>query len=262
MRSELKLLINSNFNQLNLNNNKKEKKKNVNNNKYIEENNKKEEEPFDFNKNGNKILQRPIAYLSFFLTILLLLLIFLVITIIQVIISKKDCKDLKNISTIRDNIFGVLKYQAQFLIDYEFTILYNEEITVNYKGIVNSYSCDEMKDGNTYRYVFNDLVNCYQKLFETAKQIINRKDSKSLKEFNSLYQKLDTKKFCHYYGKYIIDFIDMDITPKLTYLEENSYDILYNECYNIGNGLNTEGLNTAFSTCHDSIISYYINKLN
>jgi hypothetical protein len=169
---------------------------------------------------------------------------------------------LKEIVKNRDDIFGIFNYITQILIDYEFSILYNKELIINYTNIYNSISCSEMNDGKIERNVFQDLTICFPSLYHSGEEIISGNLNKNLKLFRSYFLSIDDVDFCKNYANFFMKYRNEKKTPKLLYLSLETYELLYNECYYIGGGLNKKGVMTAIYSIYNHLITYYNDFVN
>ena len=279
-RSDLGLLNINNINNNSINsyssstNNNNATHNNENNNiisprkkntKMKEKKTENKEEKKVLNNSGHKILFKPILYFCFLIELLICLILFMLIAGVRIFISKYNINMLKEIAKNRDDIFGIFNYITQILIDYEFSLLYNKELIINYTNINNAISCTEMDDGKIERYVFQDLNKCFSNLYHSGEQIISGKLNKNLKLFRKYFLSINENDFCKNHANFFIEYRNKKKTPQLSYLNLTTYDTLYNECYYLGGGLNKKGVMTAISSIFDNLITYnneFVNDHN
>ena len=279
-RSELALLNinyinnnnNINSNNTTANNNNATNNNNENNNNIIsprkktgkikEKKTEKKEEKKVLNNSGHKILYKPILYFCFLIELLTCLIIFMLIAVLGIVVSNNNINMLKEIVKNRDDIFGIFNYITQILIDYEFSILYNKELIINYTNIDNSISCSEMNDGKIERNVFQDLSTCFPGLYHSGEEIISGNLNKNLKIFRKYFLSINSNDFCKNYADFFMNYRYEKKTPQLLYLSLETYEKLFNECYYAGGGLNKKGVMTAISSIFNHLITYYNDFVN
>ena len=144
-------------------------------------------------------------------------------------------------------------------IIYILSIISNKEIVISYIGNELSYFCDEslqyknIVEKNVYHY----LTLCYPKIKEGVDNITLGKINKKLKYTRQFHLQLNSENFCSNYSKFLYENNQDSSNPDLTYLHDIDIKELFEECNNIGNGLNSKGLTTAFETIIQILSSQY-----
>ena len=265
---------NASYNQLVSNNNKTNSSLNNLNNKnnllikkkvIINEVNKKKKkmkltdnDTIYFNKTGNKLLMKQILFIYFLIEYLFLIILFLLIFIINLLFTRLNTKNFKEMNITRDVIFIQYNYLSLFLIDYFISVLSNEVLTIENGYIENLNTCHKKYNKTTkIRNVFDDIVSCYSSIKIQIDEIVNGKINKNLGNMEKLLLKRNDENFCRIYSNYFIDNLDNEYMPNLTFLYSMNETELFNECINMGGGLNKEGLDTAISTIYEHIVNYY-----
>ena len=255
--------INNNSTTINNNNNTNNNENNniisprKKNTKLKEKKKEIKEEKKIFNNSGHKILFKPILYFCFLVELLICLIIFMLIVVYRIIIYKNNLTMLKDITKIKDDIFGIFNYITQILIIYEFSILYNKELIINYTNINYAISCSQMDNGQTERNVFQDLSNCFTPLYNSGEQIISGNFNKNLKLFREYFLSINSNDFCKNYASFFMEYRYKEKTPQLSFFEYETYDDLYKECYYLGGGLNKKGVMTAITSMYNNLITSY-----
>jgi hypothetical protein len=149
---------------------------------------------------------------------------------------------------------------------YGLTVLKNEPLIFNYQ--INKYTSDCSNNNlilNLNHNIFIETQFCYLKIKKDLENILSWKinyKSKNLKEVN---QKIYSNDFCKFYSEFFIINKNYSEIKELSYLNNLTYIQLYNECINVGNGINLKGYNNAIESIYQTLISYYeefINKNN
>ena len=211
-----------------------------------------------FNKTGNKLLNKQIIFLCFLIEYLILIILFLLIFIINLLFTRLNTKNFKEMNITRDIIFIQYNYLSLFLIDYFISVLSNEVLTIENDYIENLNTCHKnLNKTSKIRNVFDDILSCYSPVKNQIDEIVNGKINKNLDNMKKLLLKRNDDNFCGIYSNYFIDNLDNEYMPNLTFLYSMNETELYNECINMGGGLNKKGLDTAISTIYENIINYY-----
>ena len=210
----------------------------------------------NFLKTGQSILIKSCIYLNTIFLLITLLIIFVLVSILQIIISKYELRMLKDIARVRDDVFGYFNYLSQFVIDYEIQILLNEVLTVNYTKISSSILCDDI-DLDPFRYVFNDLITCYPFFEKETNKMISGQINSKLKNFRKFYISLNDEYFCQNIAEFLSKNKDEAFCKELITLQTTSYDLLYNECVNIGGGINNKGITAVVNLIYNNMIILY-----
>ena len=153
----------------------------------------------------------------------------MLIVVYRIIIYKNNLTMLKDITKIKDDIFGIFNYITQILIIYEFSILYNKELIINYTNINYAISCSQMDNGQIERNVFQDLSNCFTPLYNSGEQIISGNFNKNLKLFRKYFLSINSNDFCKNYASFFMEYRYKEKTPQLSFFEYETYDDLYKE---------------------------------
>jgi hypothetical protein len=127
-------------------------------------------------------------------------------------------------------------------------VLKNEPIYFEYYA--NQYTSDcinvDQKMTNTYNHnIFEELLVCYFTVKSKLEQIPSGKINRHLLNVKKIHSKFYSKEFCETFANFIIKNKDNSFIKELSYLENDTYDSLYYDCSNLGNGINSEGYNTA-----------------
>ena len=207
-------------------------------------------------KTGQSILIKSCIYLNTIFLLITLLLIFVLVSILQIIISKYELRMLKDIARVRDDVFGYFNYLSQFVIDYEVQVLLNEVLTVNYTKISSSILCDDI-NLDSFRYVFNDLITCYPFFEKETNKMISGQINSKLKHFRKFYISLNDEYFCQNIAEFLSKNKDEESCRELITLQNTSYDILYEECVNIGGGINNKGITAVVNLIYNNMIILY-----
>ena len=242
-----------------------ESKNNVSNNKSVSKNQliqseKEKELQKKFLNSGKKLLEKPILYFNFLLFLSIMIICFITVTLMQIILSIKIINTTKSITHTEYDIFLFLKYNIQVVFLYGLMVLKNEPIYFEYYA--NQYTSDcinvDQKMTNTYNHnIFEELLVCYFTVKSKLEQIPSGKINRHLLNVKKIHSKFYSKEFCETFANFIIKNKDNSFIKELSYLENDTYDSLYYDCSNLGNGINSEGYNTAIDTISNTLISYY-----
>ena len=235
---------------------RKRNKKNNNENNNVKSNNSNNK--YIIGQSGFKLLQKPYLHLYFFFTLIPMIIIFIVISSIQIIYSVQVKKKLEKIIDIENFFFEDLNYISEFVILYDLSILYNEEITIEYSGTKYSLNCDKFKkvySNNEKIKLYELLIMCYPEKKKEVDKIIYEKTN--LKNVKNYLNKINSNEFCEYYAKFIYENKYDPSFPSLIYLDVEEENNLYNECINIGGNLNSKGFKTAKETIFQIMVDFY-----
>ena len=256
-KSSLKLLNEDSKN--NLSQNKSFKNQIIRNRNFIEKDN-------NIFSNGKNLLEKPNLYFNFITFLFIMIIINIIISSIQILLSINSINNTKSMVKIQHNIFLFLKYNVQIVFFYGLTVLKNEPLIFNYQ--INKYTSDCSNNNlilNLNHNIFIETQFCYLKIKKDLENILSWKinyKSKNLKEVN---QKIYSNDFCKFYSEFFIINKNYSEIKELSYLNNLTYIQLYNECINVGNGINLKGYNNAIESIYQTLISYYeefINKNN
>ena len=241
----------------------KRRRKEENKNKEKNEEYKKEN---NIKQNGYKLLKKPNIYLNFFLCLIPITAIFLTVTSVQIFYSKIIKNALEDIINIKKYIFEELNYISELVILYDLSILYNEEIIIEYTWEKNIFECNGLKDllnNNNEIHIYKLLITCYQKIKSNVDKITYLGTKmKNLKHFQNILYSDD---FCKLYSSFIYENRNNPNIPSLLYLQTINNSYLYYECMNIGGNLNSKGFKIAKETIFQLMVDNYndfINDLN
>jgi len=211
-----------------------------------------------FNKTGNKLLMKQILFICFLIEYLFLIILFLLIFILNLLFTRLNTKNFKEMNITRDVIFIQYNYLSLFLIDYFISVLSNEVLTIENDYIENLNTCHKKYNKTSkIRNVFDDILSCYPSIKIQIDEIVNGKINKNLGNMKKLLLKRNDENFCEIFSNYFLDNLDNKYMPNLTFLYSINDTNIYNECINIGGGLNKKGLDTAISTIYENIYNYY-----
>ena len=193
--------------------------------------------------------------------------IFIILSIIEIIISNSNNNMFKSIIETRNDIFQQFNLVAEMYIIYMLSILTNKEIKITIFGNDLSYSCKDalkLKNDNN-KNVFNYINICYPLIKENVDKILLGKINSNLKQTTKFHLKINSVNFCEIYSEFLYNNRFDSSIPDLSYLQDNSLEDFYNECYYIGNSYNSKGLTIAFESIVQVIQNEYkdfINDLN
>ena len=231
---------------------RKRKEENKQNEKI--KNDKKEN---NIKQNGYKLLKKPNIYFKFFLSLIPISIIFLIVSAGQILYSKIIRNELENIINIKKSIFEELNFISEFVILYDLSILYNEEIIIENIWGKTIFICNGAKDllKNKDINIYKLLIICYQNIKTNVDKITYKGTKmKNLKHFqNSLY----SDNFCEYYSSFIYENRNNPNIPSLYYLKNYNSSFLYDECINIGGNLNSKGFKIAKETIFQLMVDNY-----
>ena len=256
-KSSLKLLNEESKNNLSQN-------KSVSKNKLIK-NEKENDIQKKYLSTGKTLLDKPNLYFNFLLFLFIMILVCIGIAAIQIILSINFINNTISMTQTQYNIFLYLKYNIQIIFFYGFMILKNEPLVFYYQA--NKYTSDckpidtHMKANYTHS-IFIESQTCYQTLKTTLEKIRTGSINKNLIELKHIHKKFFSSEFCQSFAKFIIDHKSSPEIEELSYLRDDTYEILYEECKIIGNGLNSKGYNIAIDTIHQTLIGYYEDFVN
>ena len=242
-----------------------ESKNNMSNNKSISKNQliqseKEKDLQKKFLSSGKKLLEKPILYFNFLLFLSIMIICFISVTLMQIILSIKIINTTKSITHTEYDIFLYLKYNTQIVYLYGLMILKNEPI--NFEYYANKYTSDctnvnqDMTNTNIHN-IFEELKICYSVIKTILEQIPSGNINKHLLNVKRVHSKFYSKEFCKTFASFIIENKDNELIKELSYLENDTYESLYYDCINLGNGINSEGYNTAIDTISSTLVSYY-----
>ena len=209
---------------------------------------------------GKNLLEKPILYFNFLLFLFIMIICFISVASLQILLSIKIINTTKSVTQTENEIFLYLKYNTQIVFLYGLMILKNEPIIFDYKA--NKYTSDcnnvneEMTNSNLHN-VFEELQICYFSIKTKLDAIPSGIINKHLVLVKNIHTKFFSNKFCETFAKFIIENKDNDYIKELSYLVDDTYDSLYYDCSNLGNGINSEGYNNAIDTISNTLISYY-----
>ena len=227
----------------------------------------KNEKKMKYIQRGYKLLDKPFLYFFFFMELIFLQVIFIILSIIEIIISNSNNNMFKSIIETRNDIFQQFNLVAEMYIIYILSILTNKEIKITFFGNDLSYSCKDalkLKNDND-KNVFNYINICYPLIKENVDKILLGKINSNLKQTTKFHLKINSVNFCEIYSEFLYNNRFDSSIPDLSYLQNNSLEDFYNECYYIGNSYNSKGLTIAFESIVQVIQNEYkdfINDLN
>ena len=242
-----------------------ESKNNVSNNKSISKNQLIQSEKVkDLQKKylstGKKLLEKPILYFNFLLFLFIMIICFISVTLMQIILSIKIINTTKSITDTEYDIFLFLKYNTQIVFFYGLMVLKNNPI--NFEYVANKYTSDctnvktKMTNTNIHN-IFEELQICYIPIKSKLEQIPSGNINKHLVNVKRIHSNFYSKKFCETFASFLVENKDNKFINELSYLDNDTYESLYYDCTNLGNGINSEGYNTAIDTISNTLFSYY-----
>ena len=256
-KSSLKLLNEDNKNNLS-------QSKSISKNQLIK-NEKNNEIQRKYLLTGKTLLNKPNLYFNFLLFLFIMILISIGIASIQIIFSINFINNTKSMTQMEYNIFLFLKYNIQIVIFYGLIVLKNEPLIFYYQANKYTRDCEpidkEMK-ANYAHSIFAESQTCYETLKNILGKIPSGKINKHLTELTKIHNKFYSSEFCTAYAEFIIKHKNDKEIKELTYLNYVTYEKIYFECVNIGNGINSKGYDIAIDTIHQTLKSYYDDFIN
>jgi hypothetical protein len=132
----------------------------------------------------------------------------------------------------------------------------NDALTINYTKISSSVLCDDL-DLNTFRYVYNDLITCYPSFEIETNKMINGQINSKLKHFRKFYISLNDENFCYNIAEFLSKNKNEEFTREIKSLKNATLENLYDECVNIGGGINNKGITTVVNLIYNNMIILY-----
>jgi hypothetical protein len=220
---------------------------------------KKEEEEttLKFDQNGHKLMKIGLVNSTFLIQLLTIIIIFIGLSVIQIILSVRDKNMYISILGTESSMYQYYNYITQFVLTYDLSVLSNKELTGNFNWSDLSYICKEakLKFTNKEKNLFNILKECYPSILDEVTNVGAGNINSNLKSVRQLRYDFLSDNFCQNYATFLSKYYDE--LPKLTYLDDQSYDTLYESCSNIGNNINSKGLSNAIDAIYNLIITYY-----
>ncbi len=214
---------------------------------------------------GKTLLNKPNLYFNFLFFLFIMILVSIGIAVIQIILSINFINNTKSMIQMQYNIFLFLKYNIQIVIYYGLIVLKNEPLVFYYQANEYTRDCEpidkEMK-ANYAHSIFVESQTCYQTLKNILGKIPSGKINTNLIELSKIHNKFYSNEFCVTYSEFIIEHKNDNEIKELRYLTNVTYENLYSECTNIGNGINSKGYNIAIDIIHQSLKSYYDDFIN
>ncbi len=220
---------------------------------------KKEEEEttLKFDQNGHKLMKIGLVNSTFLIQLLTIIIIFIGLSVIQIILSVRDKNMYISILGTESSMYQYYNYITQFVLTYDLSVLSNKELTGNFNWSDLSYICKEakLKFTNKEKNLFNILKECYPSILDEVTNVGAGNINSNLKSVRQLRYDFLSDNFCENYATFLSKYSDE--LPKLTYLDDQSYDTLYKSCSNIGNNINSKGLSNAIDAIYNLIVTYY-----
>ena len=241
---------------LNISNNASQNKS-VSKNNLIKED-KENSTKFKNVQNGKRLLEKPILFFNFFLILFILTLIFIGVSSIQIFLSVQTNNILSTICLSLHDIFMYSKYINEIVFLYSLTLLKNEEIFLEYETNEWSNICENIDTSKIKKHnIFKEICECFPEINKRVELFSLKKVNKNFENMIKFQKKVYSNEFCKTYAEFIIKNKDEPSIPKLEYLSNATYEILYEECTLIGKGLNIKGFNIAIESIYSTIVSYY-----
>ncbi len=256
-KSSLKLLNEDNKSNIS-------QSKSISRNQLIK-NDKENELQKQYLSTGKTLLNKPNLYFNFLFFLFIMILVSIGIAVIQIILSINFINNTKSMIQMEYNIFLFLKYNIQIVIYYGLIVLKNEPLIFYYKANEYTRDCEpidkEMK-ANYVHSIFDESQTCYQTLKNILGKIPSGNINKHLIELTKIHNKFYSNEFCIAFSEFIIKHKNDSEIKELLYLINVTYEKLYFECTNIGNGINSKGYDIAIDTIHQTLKSYYVDFIN
>ena len=210
-------------------------------------------------QNGKKLLEKPILFFNFFLILFILTLIFIGVSSIQIFLSVQTNNILSKICLSLHDIFMYSKYINEIVFLYGLTLLKNEEIILDYETNEWSNICDKIDNNynNKKHNIFKEICKCFPEINKRVELFSLKKINKNYENMIKFQKKVYSNEFCQTYADFLTKNKNDPSIPKLEYLTNITYELLYEECTSIGKGLNIKGFNIAIESIYSTIVSYY-----
>ena len=148
-------------------------------------------------------------------------------------------------------------------LDFLMSILRNEEFTTIYESTPYSYICGDLenqyKEGINFHEMFLELSGCFPSFKPIVDTLILGTSDKKMANLIKFQEETEGKNFCENYAKFLFNNKNDFRLNDIKLIKNVTYESLYNECKNIGNGLNNEGFQTVIISLYTTLNTLYSN---
>ena len=212
---------------------------------------------------GNKLLDKPILYCGLFLTLILLGVVLIILGGIYYHYSFGLVNSFVSIMTTFRSLFAEIKFLHEMELDFLMSILRNEEFTTIYESTPYSYICGDLenqyKEGINFHEMFLELSGCFPSFKPIVDTLILGTSDKKMANLIKFQEETEGKNFCENYAKFLFNNKNDFRLNDIKLIKNVTYESLYNECKNIGNGLNNEGFQTVIISLYTTLNTLYSN---
>ena len=212
---------------------------------------------------GNKLLSKPLLYCGLFLTLIFLGLILIVLGSLYYYYSFGLVDSFTSIMTTFRSLFAEIKFLHEMELDFLMSILRNQEFTTNYNSTPHSYICGELenqyKENIKLHEMFLELSGCFPSFKPIVDTLVLGTSDKRMVNLINFQKQIQGKNFCENYAKFLSSNKNHKILNDIKLIQNVTYDSLYIECKNIGDGLNNEGFQTVITSLYTTLNTLYNN---
>ena len=212
---------------------------------------------------GNKLLNKPLLYCGLFLTLIFLGLILIILASLYYYYSFGLVDSFISIMTTFRSLFAEIKFLHEMELDFLMSILRNQEFTTNYNSTPHSYICGELenqyKENIKLHEMFLELSGCFPSFKPIVDTLVLGTSDKRMVNLINFQKQIQGKNFCENYAKFLSSNKNHKILNDIKLIQNVTYDSLYIECKNIGDGLNNEGFQTVITSLYTTLNTLYNN---
>ncbi len=210
---------------------------------------------------GNKLLSKPLLYCSLFLSLILLGILLITLSLIYYYYSFGLISSFSSIMTTFRSLFAEIKFLNEMLLDFQVSILLNEEFTTIYNTTEYSEICGELQyqfnEKITYHEMFVELSYCFPTFKPIVDSLILGTSDKRMKNLIKFQEDTNGDLFCENYSKFLFQNKNDSKLNDIKLIRNVTYENLLSECKNIGNGLNDKGFSTVITSLYTTLNSFY-----
>ena len=206
---------------------------------------------------GHKLLSKPLLYIGLFIFLNFLSITLLIVGLTHFKITSDSRKTFKKMTYTLNSLFNEMKYIKDLLMNFEMTVLLNEEFKYDYRGNEYSNICDEAKLNIETHEVFTETSICFPNEKSIVDGIIQGKSPKMLKRIIKFQQSIEGKNFCQSFVDHLDSIKDYFSVKDLRLTKRINKEEVFNQCRIIGGELNNEGLSIAITGMYTTLNSMY-----
>jgi hypothetical protein len=150
-----------------------------------------------------------------------------------------------------------MKYIKDLLMNFEMTVLLNEEFKYDYRGNEYTNICDEAKLNKETHEIFTETSICFPNEKSIVDGIIQGKSPKMLKRIIKFQQSTEGKNFCQSFVYHLDSIKDYFSVKDLRLTKRINKEEVFTQCKIIGGELNNEGLSIAITGMYTTLNSMY-----